>query len=131
MYSSYFPRPSSVQKNSHSSLGLLRIFIALVFLTLIFNITLLYLGPFCNKLDAAFSLMTLRGQRTGHHWDETYSKESFPPDKPTSWLKCYKALSRLKLAFPAKLPLLFNKVTFHLNFQNDTSQKTVRFGVLS
>ena len=67
--------------------------------------------------------MTLRGQRRGHHWDETYSKESFLPDKPTSWLKYYKALSRLKLVFPAKLTFLFNKVTFHLNFQNDTSQK--------
>ena len=32
----------------------------------------------------------------GHHWDETYSKESFLPDKPTSWLKYYKAPSRLK-----------------------------------
>ena len=41
MYSSYILRPSSVQKNSNSSPGLSRIFIALVFLTLIFNITLL------------------------------------------------------------------------------------------
>ena len=32
----------------------------------------------------------------GHHRDETYSKESFLPDKPTSWLKYYKAPSRLK-----------------------------------
>ena len=40
--------------------------------------------------------MSLRGQRMGHHRDETYSKESFLPDKPTSWLKYYKAPSRLK-----------------------------------
>ena len=61
----------------------------------------------------------------GHHRDETYSKESFLPDKPTSWLKYYKAPSRLKkknsnnnnnnnknqaLTFPAKFPLLFNQV---------------------
>ena len=56
----------------------------------------------------------------GHHWDETYSKESFLPDKPTSWLKYYKAPSRLKkkkkekekqaLTFPANFPLLFNQV---------------------
>ena len=32
----------------------------------------------------------------GHHRDETYSKESFLRDKPTSWLKYYKAPSRLK-----------------------------------
>ena len=32
----------------------------------------------------------------GHHRDETYSKESFLPDKPTSWLKYYKAPTRLK-----------------------------------
>ena len=126
MYSSYTPRPPSVQKNSNSSSGLLLMFIALVFLTLIFNTSLLQLGPFCNKLDAAFSLMTLRGQGKGHHGDESYSKESFLPDKPTSWLKCYKAPSRLKqaLTFPAKLPFLFSKITFHLNFQNDISQTT-------
>ena len=41
MYSSYTPRPPSVQKNSNSSSGLLLIFIALVFLTLIFNTSLL------------------------------------------------------------------------------------------
>ena len=61
----------------------------------------------------------------GHHRDETYSKESFLPDKPTSWLEYYKAPSRLKkknsnnnnnnkkkqaLTFPAKFPLLFNQV---------------------
>ena len=58
----------------------------------------------------------------GHHRDETYSKESFLPDKPTSWLKYYKAPSRLKkkqqqqqqqkqaLTFPAKFPLLFYQV---------------------
>ena len=59
--------------------------------------------------------MTLRGQRIGHHWYETYSKESFLPDKPTSWLKCYKVPSRLQqaLAFPPKFVFLFNKVTFH------------------
>ena len=73
-----------------------------------------------------FSLMTLRGQRIGHHWDETYSKESFLPDKPTSWLKCfYKAPSRLKqaLAFPPKFIFLFNKVTFHFRMKK---KKTVR-----
>ena len=65
----------------------------------------------------------------GHHRDETYSKESFLPDKPTSWLKYYKAPSRLKkkqqqqqqqqqkqaLTFPAKFPLLFNQVMIFPN----------------
>ena len=70
------------------------------------------LVPSCNKLDIAFSLMTLRDKRIGHHWDETRSKESFLPDKPTSWVKCYKAPSRLKqaLAFPQNLIKIVSEV---------------------
>lgn len=76
--------------------------------------------------------MTLRGQRTGHHWDESYSKESFLPDKPTSWLKYYKAPSRLKqaLPFPEKFPFLFDKVTYYFNFENDISPKNREIGSL-
>ena len=56
--------------------------------------------------------MTLRDKRIGHHWDETRSKESFLLDKPTSWVKFYKAPSRLKqaLSFPRNLITIVSKV---------------------
>ena len=74
------------------------------------------MGPYCSKFNVTFSLMTLRGQRIGHHWHKIYSKESF-----------YKALTSTSI--PHKISFLFNKQG-NISNQNDISQKTVRLGDL-
>ena len=55
----------------------------------ILNITLFQWGPCWNKLEAAFALMTLRGQRIKLviPWMKLTAKSRFFPDKPTLWLK--------------------------------------------
>ena len=57
----------------------------------------------------------------GHHWDKTYSKESF-------YKAPIKALTGTSV--PHKISFLFNKQS-NISYQNDISQKTVRLGVLS
>ena len=62
----------------------------------------------------------------GHHRDETYSKESFLPDKPTSWLKYYKAPSRLrkKTATTTKTGTnIPREISTFIQPSNDISQK--------
>ena len=73
-------------------------------------LTLLQCGPLCYKLDAAFSLMTLRGQKIGYHCMMKHTAESFLWAKTTSWLKQSKLIQAQ--GFPHKIYVLFNKVIF-------------------
>ena len=90
-----------------------------------FNITLLQCGHLCNKLDAPFSLMTLRGQKIGYHCDE-HTAESFLWAKTTSWLKQLKLIQAQE--FPHKIYVFIQQG--NISIQN-ISQKTMRLGVLS